>query len=231
MDRYSVIRDKNPREIVLLRGSGCVYRQCTFCDYYSDSSPDEKENFRINSRVLAQVTGEYGNLEVINSGSVFELDDRSMELIKKVCIQRGIKIIHFEAHYLYDNRIAGLREDFADFELKLKLGLETFDYDFRENVLHKGIKESDPQIISANFDEANFLFGIKGQTVESMQNDIELGLKYFERICLNIMCDNTTGVMPDEKVIRDFKEKLYPLYCDDDRVDILINNTDFGVGD
>lgn len=231
MDRYSIISDKNPREIVLLRGNGCVYRRCSFCDYYSDSSPDIQENYEINSQALAQVTGRYGNLEVINSGSVFELDDKTIELIKKVCRERGIKIIHFEAHYLYDNRIAKLREDFAGFELKLKLGLETFDYDFRENILHKGIKERRPEIISRNFDEANFLFGVKGQTVAGMQRDIELGLRYFERICLNIMCDNTTAVAPDKEVIGRFMEKLYPVYRDDARVDILINNTDFGVGD
>ena len=113
----------------------------------------------------------------------------------------------------------------------MKLGLETFDCDFRENVLKKGIKESSPAVIAENFDEANFLFGIKGQTAETMQKDIELGLKYFERICVNIMCDNTTEVEPDKAVIKEFMQKVYPIYKDNKRTDILINNTDFGVGD
>ena len=113
----------------------------------------------------------------------------------------------------------------------MKLGLETFDCDFRENVLKKGIKESNPAVIAENFDEANFLFGIKGQTAETMQKDIELGLKYFERICVNIMCDNTTEVEPDKAVIKEFMQKVYPVYKDNKRTDILINNTDFGVGD
>ncbi|MCI9032099.1 MAG: hypothetical protein HFK09_06235 [Clostridia bacterium] len=46
----------------------------------------------------------------------------------------------------------------------MKLGLETFDYDLRENVLKKGIPDFSPEIISRHFDEANFLFGISGQT-------------------------------------------------------------------
>ena len=45
------------------------------------------------------------------------------------------------------------------------------------------------------------------------------------------MCDNTTGVEPDKAVIKEFMQKVYPVYKDNPRTDILINNTDFGVGD
>lgn len=231
MERYSVIKEKNPREIVLLRGRGCIYKKCAFCDYHTDRSDNEKENFLLNKSALEKVTGRYSDLEVINSGSVFELDEDTFNLIKSVCKNKHIKTIHFESHYLYDKRIKSFREEFKDFNLKMKLGLETFDYDFRENFLHKGINEHNPEVISRNFDEANFLFGICGQTVQSMENDIKLGLKYFERICLNIMCKNTTGIKPDKNVIDSFMDYIYPKYRDNNRIDILINNTDFGVGD
>ena len=62
MERYSVITEKNPREIVLLRGAGCAWRRCRFCDYHLDCSPDQKANFALNRRVLARVTGEYHRL-------------------------------------------------------------------------------------------------------------------------------------------------------------------------
>lgn len=185
----------------------------------------------LNSNVLKNVTGIYQNLEVINSGSVFELDKNTVELIKEICKKKNIHTIHFESHYLYNNRIAKLREDFSDFTLKMKLGLESFDYDFRENVLKKGIKETDPKKICENFDEANFLFGIKAQTIQSIKNDIELGLKYFERICINIMCENSTDIKPDKELIKAFINEIYPIYKNNNRADILINNTDFGVGD
>lgn len=216
---------------MLLRGKGCVYKKCVFCDYHSDCCADEKENFALNKEVLSNVTGEYGDLEVINSGSVFELDKGTLELIKEICLKKKIQVIHFESHYLYKNKIPALRKDFSDFELKMKLGLESFDYNFRENVLKKGIPETDPEIISEDFNEANFLFGISGQTTASMEKDIETGLRYFERICLNIMCENSTAVFPDKKVISDFVNLIYPKYKDDYRIDILIKNTDFGVGD
>ncbi len=45
------------------------------------------------------------------------------------------------------------------------------------------------------------------------------------------MCENSTEIKPDRQVISDFINKLYPKYKDNERIDILINNTDFGVGD
>ncbi len=147
------------------------------------------------------------------------------------CKEKGIKTVHFESHYIYNDKIPALRQTFDGFDLKMKLGLETFDYDFRENVLNKGIRERAPDIIAAHFDEANFLFGITGQSAQTMKKDVELGLEYFERICINIMCNNTTDIKPDMNVIKVFMDRLYPVYKDNDRVDILINNTDFGVGD
>lgn len=231
MERYSKILEKRKREIVLLRGSGCVYRKCVFCDYHTDKCSDEDANFALNRQVLENVTGEFGDLEVINSGSVFELDRRTLGLVREICRKKEISTIHFESHYLYRDRIPGLRREFSDFDLKMKLGLETFDWEFREKVLKKGIPDRDARVISREFDEANFLFGIRGQTCQSMERDITLGLAYFERICINIMCRNTTDILPDAGVISLFLENLYPKYRDDGRVDILIQNTDFGVGD
>lgn len=231
MERYSKIPEKRKREIVLLRGSGCVYQKCAFCDYHTDKCTDTAANYALNSQVLARVTGEFGDLEVINSGSVFELDSRTLGLIRQICREKGISTIHFESHYLYRDRIPALREEFSDFRLKMKLGLETFDRNFRENVLKKGISEQDPALISQNFEEANFLFGIRGQTLASMESDIRQGLAHFERICVNIMCRNTTAIVPDRDVISLFLERLYPKYKDNERIDILIQNTDFGVGD
>ncbi|MDE6474498.1 MAG: radical SAM protein [Clostridia bacterium] len=231
MQRYSAIDNKRKREIVLLRGRGCIYKKCVFCDYYLDSSKDDKANFEINKDTLDKVSGVYGDLEVINSGSVFELDDATLDYIDKVCREKGIRTLHFEAHYLYRDRIPQLRERFKEFHLKLKLGLETFDYHLREELLRKGIAEKNTKEISRGFDEVNLLFGLSGQSVESMQNDIQLALENFERVCVNIMCDNTTSVKPDKKVIREFMQVIYPAYIQNERVDILINNTDFGVGD
>lgn len=232
LTRYSNITQKNKREIVMLRGSGCRWRRCTFCDYHLDCSPDEDSNFALNREVLRQVTGKYGKLEVINSGSFIELDTKTLRRILETCIEKKITEIHFECHWMYRNSVAALRESFQSqgIEVKVKIGVETFDEQYREQILQKGIAKASPSEIAACFDEVCLLFGLEGQTEASMRYDIETGLANFERVCINIMVENTTNIKPRPPVIAIFMQKLYPLYRDNPRVDILLENTDFGVG-
>lgn len=230
MLRYGIIREKDPREIVLLRGKGCFYKKCTFCDYHLDACSDDDANAELNKSVLEQVTGEYGNLEVINSGSFHELGEKTLLLIRETVREKGIKVLHFEAHYLVRNKIAALREFFPGVEVRLRVGLESFNEDLREGYLKKGMPGVTPEEVARYFQEANFMVGLKGQTLEMMKKDVELGLRYFQRININVMCDNTTPVKPDQGVIDVFMREIYPKYKDDVRVDILIHNTDFTVG-
>lgn len=227
MKRYAQIEEKNKREIVLLQGSGCKYKQCSFCDYYLDVG---EESFELNSKVLEQVSGKYGVLEVINSGSFDEIDSKSMQKILEVAREKKIHTLIFECHYLYRNKIASLKESFKGFEVKIKLGLESFDYALREGVLKKGIKPNEPKEIAKDFNEANFLIGIQSQSEAMIRKDIELGLEHFERICLNVMCDNSK-MKADREVIKIFLDKIYPSIKNHPRIDILLENTDFGVGE
>ena len=232
LTRYSEITEKNPREIVLLRGSGCKWRRCTFCDYHLDFSLDDEQNFILNEKELAKVTGKYAKLEVINSGSFVDLDKQTLSLILDTCIRKNITEIHFECHWMHKESIPELREFFAKHNIttKIKIGVETFDYQYRENILRKGIDEQNPPRIAESFDEVCLLFGLDGQTFDSMKLDIETGLSLFERVCINIMVENSTVIKPNTEVIHVFMQNLYPLYKDNHRVDILIENTDFGVG-
>ena len=146
LTRYSVIRDKNPREIVLLRGRGCAWKRCKFCDYHLDASRDEQDNLRVNREALAQVTGLFGRLEAINSGSFAELDESTIREIERVCREKRIRDLHIESHWIFRKTIPALRERFAaqGVTLHVKIGVETFDADYRERVLDKGIDEADP---------------------------------------------------------------------------------------
>ena len=92
LTRYSVIEDKNPREIVLLRGRGCAWKRCRFCDYHLDASRNEQENLSINRAALAQVTGRFGRLEAINSGSFAELEESTITEIERVCREKASAI-------------------------------------------------------------------------------------------------------------------------------------------
>lgn len=230
--RYSVIHEKNPREIVLLRGSGCQWRRCRFCDYHVDFCADQKENYTLNSRVLQQVSGLYGRLEVVNSGSFCDLDENTMNEILKLCTEKGITQLYFESHWMHRDQIPALKSRFQaeGITVKTKIGVETFDMLFRESYLDKGMVGVTPKEIAVYFDQVCLLQGIPGQTVESMTRDIETGLSLFERVCVNIMTKNTKPIQPDPNVIAQFLEQVEPVYHNDPRVDILLNNTDFGVG-
>lgn len=82
VERYSKITDKNNREICLLRAFPCAWGKCTFCDYIEDNGHDEAAMISLNKSILDQVTGEFGVLEVINSGSCFELQSRHLMILK-----------------------------------------------------------------------------------------------------------------------------------------------------
>ena len=232
MVRYARIVKKNPREIVLLRGRGCEWKKCRFCDYHEDYSSNVDSNFNLNTKALALVTGEYHSLEVINSGSFPNIDEETMALIHKVCKEKQIQTLRFECHWLSRKMIAPLKDLFQkeNITVKIKMGVESFDIPYREHYLNKGMGPCTPQDIACFADEICLLQGIPNQTEESMKRDIETGLAYFERVCVNIMTPNSAPIQPDEQVKNLFLEKIYPLYKDNPRVDILLENTDFGVG-
>lgn len=231
-NRYSTITLKNPREILMLRGSGCQWRRCRFCDYHLDSSGDISANFALNSQEIDKVTGVYQKLEVINSGSFIDLDEATMLALEAVCVAKAITEIHFECHWMHREAIASLRKRFAKYGVlvQVKIGVETFDYLFRESYLEKGLDCQSPSDIARYFDEVCLLQGLPGQSVGSMLEDIAIGLTHFKRVCVNIMQANNMPIKPSPLVIADFIKHIYPIYRDNPRVDILLANTDFGVG-
>lgn len=231
--RYSNITTKNPREIVLLRASGCRWRRCRFCDYHLDYSRDTAANYTLNHAVLAQVCGQYQRLEVINSGSFCDLDAATMDEIVRVCHEKNIQTVHWECHWRDRAHIAPLRARMAQqgIQCQIKIGIETFDVNFREQVLDKGIDETDPARIAALFDECCLLAGLTGQTADSMRGDIETALTHFSRVCVNLMTANRAPLQPDDAVCHLFRTQVAPHYLAHPRVDILMQNTDFGVGE
>ncbi len=60
--------------------------------------------------------------------------------------------------------------------------------------------------------------------------EVITGLTHFERVCVNIMRENPKPVKPAPNVIAIFLRELYPKYIENSRVDILMENTAFGVG-
>lgn len=228
MERYGRIENKDKREIVLLKGYPCVWGKCTFCDYIDDNTVDLDEMVKTNKIILEEVTGEFGKLEVINSGSVFELPPQTLLDIKKKVDEKNIKTIVFEVYYNYRMRLDEIRDFFNGINVEFKTGVETFDEYFRNAVLKKGTIFEDENEVKKYFDVICLLVGMLGQTKEMIEEDIKKS-EIFDRVCINIFVDNSTSVRSDPELIAWFKEK-YKHLENEDKYDILWNNTDFGVG-
>ncbi|CEK33410.1 radical SAM superfamily protein,conserved hypothetical protein [[Clostridium] sordellii] len=229
MDRYNEIKNKNQREIVLLKGFPCIWGKCSFCDYTLDNDVNEEEMNKLNFEVLENVTGKYKVLEVINSGSCFELPKKTLDKIKDVIKKQGIQKLFLESHWCYRNRLDEMREFFG-IEIIFKIGVESFDYNFRNNFLNKNAKFKTVEELKSYFDSPCMMVGIKGQTKEMIDKDIEIVLNNFKHATINVFIDNTSKIKRDNDLVRWFKEK-YAFLDENDYIEVLYNNTDFGVGD
>ena len=188
---------------------------------------DSKKIDEINFEVLKNVTGEFGVLEVIDSASVFDLTESTLREIKRIVEEKNIRRLFFEAHWIYRNRLDEIR-DFFKVPITFKTGIETFDNDFRERVLKKGADFKDYREVQKYFDSPCVMVGIKGQTREMIDRDMEI-IKEFSHATVNIFMNNSTEIKRDEELVKWFVEK-YKYLEDDPHVDILFENTDFGVG-
>lgn len=227
MKRYAVIEEKFPREFVLLQGTGCRWRRCTFCDYHTDCSTSPYDT---NRDVLQQVTGRYGTLDIINSGSGIELDKHTIELIQKIIKEKQIETVWFEMHYMYRHRLKEFANLFAPARVKFRCGIESFDAKQR-TAWNKGIAEDvQPADVARYFDGVCLLCCTQGDSRERILHDIATAREFFEYTSINVFNNNTTDVQQDSELAQWFEQEIYPTLIDDDRIEVLINNTDLGVG-
>jgi len=226
IERYSVIDKKNPREIVLLKSTKCRWGRCTFCDYIHDNSDDIEHIIELNKEILSMVSGELNQLEIINSGSCFELPTETLKDIKDIVEEKNIETLYFESHFMYRNRLDEIR-DFFNAKIIFKCGIETFDNEFRR-FLNKGFSAS-PEEIAHYFSSICLMVGIKGQTKEMIRKDIKFLEEHFEKGCVNVYVDNSTEIKSDPQLIEWF-ENEYAYLEKNPQIEVLWHNTDFGVG-
>ncbi len=110
------------------------------------------------------------------------------------------------------------------------MGVETFDNDFRVNVYNKNfvLNSKNLKILSEKLYSVCLLIATKGQTKEMIKNDIQMGLKYFKAITINVFVNNGTKVERDDELVRWFVSDMKYLF-NDERIEILIDNKDLGV--
>lgn len=230
MERYSTIDKKYKREIVLLKARPCRWGKCRFCDYIEDNEINEEKIDKINKKVLRKITGKYGVVEVIDSASFFELTEKTKKMIKEIIDEKNIHTLFFECHWIYRNKAHEIREYFKNQKIIIKTGVETFDNDFRENYLKKGAGFKDYKEVLKYFDSPCLMVGIKGQTKDMIDRDMDIILNNFNHATVNVFNNNSTDVKRDDKLVDWFLNKYHQRLISNEKIDYLYNITDFGVG-
>jgi hypothetical protein len=227
--RYAKYTGRHPREVVLLRGLPCIWSRCTFCDYIDDNTTDEALIEKTADEHLARVTGEFGRLQVINSGSIQELPLPIRERIRDLMRQRGITEFWTESYWAYRKDFATTRA-FFEVDTHVFLGVETFDEHLRNVVLNKSMHWSSPDEVAAATDAICLMIGFRGQTPDIIRRDIDLLLSKFKYGIVNLFTENrlSAGLM-DEGIKGWFREEFAWLE-NEPKVNVLWHNTDFGVG-
>ena len=227
MERYSLIEKKFPREFILLQGEGCRWGKCTFCDYHSDTSENP---FEINKEVLDKVTGEFGVLDIINSGSGLELDSQTITYIQTIIKEKKIHTLWFEMHYMYREQLRDFAKLFAPATVKFRCGVESFSAQLRKR-WKKGIPpQTTPEEIAKYFQGVCLLICTKDHTKEQILNDISVAKNYFEYFSVNVFCNNSTSVQRDDNLVEWFTNEVFPSIKDEKKIEILLKNTDLNVG-
>jgi len=120
--------------------------------------------------------------------------------------------------------------DFFNIKIIVKTGIETFNTDFRENILIKGINYNNIDEIKEYFDSVCLMVGIKGQTRRMIAEDIKIVSENFDHFTINVFVENSTSIKPDYDLIKWF-QKEYKYLNEVEKCDVLWVNTDFGVGE
>ena len=229
VNRYARITGKIPREIVLLRSLPCIWSKCTFCDYIEDNTHDLDEIQRVADEELAKVTGEFGRLEVINSGSIQEIPKPVRAQIRDLLVDKGITEFICESYWAYRKSFDETRAYFG-VRTRIKLGVETFDHYLRNNVLQKAMPFDDPQEVARFTDTICLLVGFRGQTRDIIRRDIDFMLNHFKYGCVNLFTENSksTGLLDND--VKTWFAEHYRFLEDLPHIEVLRHNTDFGVG-
>ena len=131
---------------------------------------------------------------------------------------------------MYRNRLQEFAARFPQCQVKFRCGVESFNPALRSS-WNKGIPpQTMPEDIARYFQGICLLCCTQGQTREDILQDIATARRLFEYFSINIFCNNSTPVKRDEELVRWFSQEIYPTLCQEPNIEILIENTDLGVG-
>ena len=217
MDKYFIKHDGTPREILFLQTTGCKWGNCEFCDYRHEVVDNP---YQLNLPILEQVTGLYKTLDLIVTGSFCELDANTLKKLKEIIVEKNIETLFCDFHYMYRSRVKQTKEFFAPCDVKVRCMVGSF-YPMKRLRLKKGLSSAITTAeIASDFQGANLICCINGDTQESILIDITEGLQYFEFLTIRMVHVTTGPLRRDESLAQWFMHALYPTLKKNPRITI-----------
>lgn len=184
-----VIYDEEARRIVaILKGFVCSWNKCTFCCFYEESAKDLNDLILTAKEIITKIKGlmdekPTDRVSFFNGGSFFELPLSAIHDLSQVTKE---KIIEIESRPEFLNRdsIRHLYHILNPKRLIIRIGFESIHDDIRNDLLNKGIRNSEVKRIIALRDEvknefndliefiAYVLFGIEGIDEKSVISSV-----------------------------------------------------------
>jgi hypothetical protein len=131
---------------------------------------------------------------------------------------------------MYRKKLTEFAKQFFPVQVKFRCGVETFDVELRDR-WKKGIPSSvTPEDVAQYFQGVCLLCCTQGESKEHIMKDIETAKKHFEYFSVNVFCNNCTPVKQDAELAQWFAREVYPQIKDVDGIEVLMENTDLGVG-
>lgn len=168
--------------VIVLKGLPCSWNKCSFCPFILEQG-SLAEVLRVNNKIIKEAKKilneeDYERITIFNGGSFYELPYDV--ILKLIDITRG-RVVDIETRpeFIDYKRLIETKRILRARELVVRVGFEVFDEHIRNNILRKGVPQSEVYRLSeiskklrdANADIeiiAYVLFGIEGITEDEV---------------------------------------------------------------
>jgi len=135
------------RVIVVLQGFPCSWGKCSFCPFYLEQSASLREILERDREIVAKAMElarevRADRITVFNGGSFFELPLAVVEMLKPLARGRVLDI-ETRPEFLSISSVSTILRILEPSRLVVRVGLEVFDERIRNEVLRKGIPQSE----------------------------------------------------------------------------------------
>ena len=192
------INDKlGKRLVVILKGFPCSWGRCSFCPFAMEQSFNIRDVIFTNRRIINKALKilekeDHKRIAIFNGSSFHELPYDTIERLRELAKGRIFEI-ESRSEYITISSIEALLSYYEPEKLIIRIGFEVYDERIRENLLNKGMPNTELQRIYRLRNKAKesglpiefwvyVLFGIEYIPEEKVIESIKVFKKMFDGI-------------------------------------------------